>query len=141
MACETVMDARLWNIGVKVADVSAEIAFFAALGGRLLLHEKLTTPDGSFEYGLLEFGGTRLFLTPETVFEGRLASPLPYGLTHAVFEVADLDAEVERLAALGTEVLIAPQEISAGLGSRRIAFFRSPGGLVFEVMQIRESLV
>jgi hypothetical protein len=38
-------------------------------------------------------------------------------------------------------VLIAPVEISAGLGSRRIAFFRSPGGLVFEVMQIRESLV
>jgi catechol 2,3-dioxygenase-like lactoylglutathione lyase family enzyme len=133
--------ARLWNIGVKVADVAAEIAFFAALGGKLLLHEKLTTPDGAFEYALLEFGGTRLFLTPETVFENRLADPPPYGLTHAVFEVADLDAEVERLAALGTAILIAPQEISAGLGSRRIAFFRSPGGLVFEVMQIRESLV
>jgi len=135
------VDARLWNIGVKVADVAAEIAFFAALGGKLLLHEKLTTPDGSFEYALLEFGGTRLFLTPETVFERRLANPPPHGLTHAVFEVADLDMEVERLAALGTEVLIAPQEITAGLGSRRIAFFRSPGGLVFEVMQIRESLV
>ena len=45
------------------------------------------------------------------------------------------------LATLGTEVLILPVEISAGFGTRRIAFFRSPGGLVFEVMQIIESLV
>jgi hypothetical protein len=28
-------------------------------------------------------------------------------------------------------------EIDAGLGSRRLAFCRSPGGVVFEVMQIR----
>jgi hypothetical protein len=45
------------------------------------------------------------------------------------------------LLALGTDVLIPPMEISAGIGSRRLAFFRSPGGLVFEVMQIRESFV
>jgi hypothetical protein len=53
-----------------------------------------------------------------------------------VFEVADLGPEVERLTALGTEVLLPPTEITAAFGSRRIAFFRSPGGLVFEVMQI-----
>ena len=43
---------------------------------------------------------------------------------------------MERLNALGTEVLIPPVDITAGFGSRRIAFFRSPGGLIFEVMQI-----
>ncbi len=134
-------DARLWNIGIKVADVKAEADYFVALGARLRLHERLTTPDGTFEYALLDFGGTRLFITPKTVFEDRLTSPPPAGLTHAVFEVADLDAEVERLRSLGTEVLISPTEISASLGSRRIAFFRSPGGLVFEVMQIHVSLV
>ena len=58
------------------------------------------------------------------------------GLTHAVFEVAELAPEVERLTALGTEVLLPPTEITARFGRRRIAFFRSPGGLVFEVMQI-----
>ena len=63
------------------------------------------------------------------------------GLTHAVFAVNDLEKELERLLALGTEVLIPPMEISAGIGSRRLAFCRSPGGLVFEVMQIHESLV
>ena len=135
------MDGKLWNIGVKVRDVEAEAAYFVALGGRLRLHERLTTPDGEFEYALVDFAGTRLFLTPKTVFEDRLPNPLPEGLTHAVFEVTDVDQELERLSALGTEILIEPVEISAGLGSRRIAFCRSPGGLVFEVMQIRESRV
>ena len=135
------MDARLWNIGMKVKDVQAEVDYFVELGGRLRVHERLSTPDGEFEYALVDFGATRLFLTPKTVFEDRLSSPLPEGLTHAVFEVSDLDKELERLLDLGTEVLIPPMEISAGIGSRRLAFFRSPGGLVFELMQIRESLV
>ena len=135
------LDAKLWNIGVRVADVQAEADYFVALGGRLRLHERLTTPDGEFEYALVEFGGTRLFLTPKTVFEHKLPSPPPDGLTHVVFEVVDLEREMERLLALGSEVLIPPTEISAAIGSRRICFLRSPGGLVFEVMQIREGLV
>jgi len=135
------VDAQLWNIGVKVADVTAESAYFVALGARLLAHERLMTPQGESEYALLEFGGTRLFLTPKPIFEDRLPASPPHGLTHAVFEVEDLDREVERLAALGTQVLIAPTEISGAFGSRRIAFFQSPGGLVFEVLQItREAL-
>ena len=140
MKGETV-DARLWNIGVKVADVPAEVGYFVSLGGQLRVHERLTTPDGEFEYALVDFGGTRLFLTPKTVFEHRLPTPPPEGLTHAVFEVSDLDKELARLVELGTEILIPPVDISAGIGSRQLAFCRSPGGLVFEVMQIHESLV
>lgn len=135
------MDARLWNIGIKVRDVKAEADYYVALGADLRVHETLATPDGTFEYALLDFAGTRLFLTPVTVFEHKLREPLPDGLTHAVFEVADVDAELARLVALGTEVLIPPTEISAALGTRRIAFCRSPGGLVFEILQIRESRV
>ncbi len=135
------MEARLWNIGMKVEDVQAEVDYFVSLGARLRLHERLATPDGEFEYALLDFAGTRLFLTPKTVFEDRLPVPPPHGLTHAVFEVDDVDAELERLVGLGTEVLVPPIDMSAGLGSRRLAFCRSPGGLVFEVMHIHESLV
>jgi hypothetical protein len=40
--------------------------------------------------------------------------------------------------AAGATVLIEPTEIVASFGARRIAFFRSPGGLVFEMMQIHE---
>jgi catechol 2,3-dioxygenase-like lactoylglutathione lyase family enzyme len=135
------MEAKLWNIGAKVAKLQAEIDYFVALGGRLRLHEKLTADGSDFEYALIDFAGTRLFLTPKTVFEDRLPSPPAEGLTHAVFEVNDLQKELERLKDLGTEILIPPTEITAGIGTRRIAFCRSPGGLVFEVMQIHESLV
>ncbi len=133
------MEAQLWNIGVKVADVAAEIDFYVALGGRLMLHEKLATPEGEAEYAIVVFGGTRLFLTPKPIFEDRLDLPPQNGLTHAVFEVTALEPEVERLLAGGAQMLIPPTAIEAGFGKRRLAFFRSPGGLVFEVMEIEES--
>lgn len=135
------MDGKLWNIGMRVADVAAETGYFTAAGGRVRVHEKFTTPDGDFEYALVEFGGTRLFITARTVFEHKLKGKLADGVTHIVFEVDDVDAEFARLVALGSEVLLAPHEISAGFGSRRIAFLRTPGGVVFEVMTIRTNLV
>jgi catechol 2,3-dioxygenase-like lactoylglutathione lyase family enzyme len=138
---EDEMDGKLWNIGIKTQDIHADIAYFRSAGGSLRIHETLETPTGRFEYAIVEFCGTRLFLTPRTVFEHQLPADLPPGLTHAVFEVADVDMALAQLKSLGTEVLIEPTEISAGLGSRRICFCRSPGGLVFEVMQIRESRI
>jgi catechol 2,3-dioxygenase-like lactoylglutathione lyase family enzyme len=130
------MDAKLWNLGMKVVDVDREVAFFEGLGAKLLLRERRDTPAGEVDYALLAFGGTRIFLTPKTVFEGALPETLNTGLTHAVFEVADLAHEIERLKGLGTEMLLPPAEISAGFGTRKISFFRSPGGLVFEIMEI-----
>lgn len=135
------MDGKLWNIGIRTADVANEIAYFESLGGILKVHEKLSTKDGTFEYAVMEFGGTRLFLTPKTVFEHALEEPLQDGLTHAVFEVADVDTTLAELVSKGTQVLLEPIEVDAGLGSRRLAFCRSPGGVVFEVMQIRVNRV
>jgi predicted enzyme related to lactoylglutathione lyase len=132
------MTGQLWNIGMKVEDVDQEAEFLVSLGGRVLYRERLETAAGEIDYALVAFGGTRIFLTPRTVFEDALAGPLHAGLTHAVFEVEKLEPEVERIAALGTEMLLPPTEITAAFGTRRIAFFRSPGGLVFEVMEIVE---
>jgi len=133
------MKGRLWNIGCKVADVQSEIAFYVGLGGRLMLHEQLKTAVGAFEYAIVLFGDTRIFLTPKPIFEDKLEAGRQHGLTHVVFEVEDLEPEVARLQAGGAEMLMPPTDIAAGLGRRRIAFFRSPGGLIFEVMQIEES--
>ena len=135
------MDGKLWNIGIRVADIEKEVSYFKALGAVLRVQETLATKDGQFEYALLDFGGTRLFLTPKTVFEHALPEPPSDGLTHAVFEVEDVDATLRELVAQGTEILVSPMEIEAGLGSRRLAFCRSPGGVVFEVMQIRVNRV
>lgn len=135
------VQGRLWNIGAKTGDMRADLHFFEQLGGEVLLHEMLSGPDGDSEYALLNLCGTRILLTPEPLYEGKLAEPLRAGLAHAVFEVDDLDGEYARLVAQGTEVLIEPALITAGFGTRRIAFFRSPGGLIFEVMQVLESKV
>lgn len=135
------MEASLWNIGLKVQDLDREIRFWEGLGGRLLLRESLAGPDGEAEYALLEYGGTRYFLTAQPLFEARLDTPLAPGLTHAVFEVANLEQAYRHIVAQGTQVLVEPTELKAGFGSRRIALFRSPNGLIFEVMQILEAKV
>lgn len=135
------MQSKLWNIGLTARDMERELGFLTGLGAKLLLREKFSGPDGESEYALLEFGGTRLFVTPKPVFEDRLDSPLAPGLSHAVFEVADVDAELENAVGQGATVLLGPAEITAGFGSRRIAFLRSPGGFIFELLQIRESKV
>lgn len=135
------MEASLWNIGVKTENLDQEVSFWEGLGARTLVRETLTGPDGEAEYALLEFGKTRLFLTRNPLFEARLDYQLLSGLTHAVFEVDDLDREYQRIVALGPEVLVEPTQLSAGFGSRRIALFRSPNGLIFEVMQILEAKV
>lgn len=135
------MQGTLWNIGMKVEDVDEEVAFFATLGAVTLIRERVVTDGGELDYALIAFGGTRIFMTPKPIFEDKLPEPPPYGLTHAVFEVEDLGREVERLTALGAEVLLPPTEIEAAFGRRKLAFFRSPGGLVFETMQIVSSTV
>lgn len=135
------MQAKLWNIGLTARDVDRELDFLTGLGAKLLLREKFSAPDGESEYALLEFGGTRLFVTPRPVFEDRLDQPLMPGLSHAVFEVENVDAEMEKVLAQGATLLLGPAEITAGFGSRRIAFLRSPGGFIFELLQIRESQV
>jgi len=135
------MQPKLWNIGLTARDMEGELAFLIGLGARLVLREKFAGPDGESEYALLEFGGTRIFLTPKPVFEDRLDRALSPGLTHAVFEVEDVDAECRRVMAEGASLLLGPSEISAAFGARRIAFLRSPGGFIFELLQIRESKV
>ena len=136
------MNATLWNIGMKVDDIDSEITFWENIEGKLILRETFTTPDGEeADYAFVDFGGTRIFLTPKTVFEDKLDHKLTPGLTHAVFEVEDLDQEYERLTALGLEVLVERVEISAAFGSRRLAFFRSPNGMVFELLQILEAKI
>jgi catechol 2,3-dioxygenase-like lactoylglutathione lyase family enzyme len=132
------MDARLWNLGAKVADVDRDAAFFVSLGAKLLIREKAATPAGEIDYAIVALGDTRILLTPKTVFEDALPDGLAPGLTHAVFEVAELTREAEEARAAGAMELLPPTEVKARFGCRKIAFFRSPGGIVFEIMQVLE---
>jgi catechol 2,3-dioxygenase-like lactoylglutathione lyase family enzyme len=126
----------LWNIGIKVADLDAEVAFLQNLGGELVRREYVTVEGETVEYAEFRLGGVRTLLFQKLVFEGKLEGGVRPGLTHAVYEVDDFDAEYARIKALGARELIAPVEIGAAGGRRKLAFFLSPNGLVFEILQI-----
>lgn len=131
----------LWNIGCKATDVRAESEFLQRLGARLRLHETLPGAAGPVEYAILEFGGTRVLFTPDPVFSGAVDHELHPGLTHAVFEVDDHDAACAAALRAGARQLTETRVFEAGFGKRRVAFFQSPGGLVFEALKIIEGRI
>lgn len=129
---------KLWNIGAKVTDVGAEAEFLQRLGGRLRMHETLPGLDGPIEYAFVDIGSTRVMLTPTPVYEKALGRSVIPGLAHAVFTVADHAAACEAIEAAGARPLTAPRVIEASFGVRDVAFFSSPGGIIFEALHIIE---
>lgn len=126
----------LWNIGIKVTDLDREVAFLEAAGAELLLREKIKVGDGVLEYAMLKFGGVRILAFPTVAFENKIAHPVFPGLTHAVYETDNFDREYQHLQQIGAAVLIEPTFVQGGFGSRRLAFFESPGGFVFEIIEV-----
>jgi catechol 2,3-dioxygenase-like lactoylglutathione lyase family enzyme len=136
------MIKALWNLGVKTTNLEADLDFLQKVGATIVLRDKLPVDAGeALDYAIVRLGGVRLLLFPKVIFEDQVPGGVAPGLTHAVFEVDDLAAEYARLQALGGQVLLEPRLAQAGFGSRQIAFFRSPGGLVIEMIQIIENKV
>jgi catechol 2,3-dioxygenase-like lactoylglutathione lyase family enzyme len=132
---------RIWTLGAKVPDLDREIAFIRALGGELVLDDHIPFHGETFRVPLLRFGDKYLHIAERMVYEEDLAAPLANGLCHVVFMVDDLDAARERALAAGAHEITAPTRVSAGFGTRDVGFFRSPGGILFELIRIREDRV
>ncbi len=132
------MIKHLWNIGLKILDLDTELKFLEQMGATIVLRDTLPADGDALEYAIVRLADVRLLLFPSVIFENAVPGGVAPGLTHAVFEVDDVEAEFARIKGLGAEVLLEPTFAKAGFGSRRIAFFRSPGGMVFEVMQVLE---
>jgi len=132
------MIKHLWNIGLKILDLDTELKFLEQMGATIVLRDTLPADGDALEYAIVRLADVRLLLFPSVIFENQVAGGVAPGLTHAVFEVDDVEAEFARIKGLGAEVLLEPTFAKAGFGSRRIAFFRSPGGMIFEVMQVLE---
>jgi catechol 2,3-dioxygenase-like lactoylglutathione lyase family enzyme len=129
------MIKELWNLGLKVISLDREVAFLQNVGAMLVSRENIFVAGERRECAILTLGGTRLLLFESVAFERSVPEGVRPGLSHAVYEVDDIDAEYARICALGAEVLIEPTEVSVSSGRRRLAFFRSPSGFVFEIMQ------
>ncbi len=132
---------RIWTLGAKVPDLDREIAFVRALGGELVLDDRIPFHGEKFRVPLLRFGDKYLHIAERMVYEAELSAPLGNGLCHVVFAVEDLEAARDRALAAGAHEIAAPTRVSAGFGTRDVGFFRSPGGILFELIRILEDKV
>jgi len=125
----------VWNLGVKVRDLDGELSFLRACGATRVEKGSIPSPDGDQAYGLAFLGSQRILLFPRLIYEGALPEPPKFGLAHAVYEVKDVAAALERFRANGITPFWGPTDLSTPFGRRRIVFFRSPSGFVFETFE------
>ena len=132
---------KIWTLGAKVPDLDAEIAFVEKLGGELVLDDRIPFGEREFRVPLLRLGDKYLHIAEEMVYESSLESPLPNGLCHVVFEVDDLEGTRRVALDSGATEITPPARVRAGFGTRDVAFLRSPGGILFELIRITDNAV
>jgi catechol 2,3-dioxygenase-like lactoylglutathione lyase family enzyme len=124
---------KLWNVGGKVADLNLEETFLRAMGADVVGRQPVFVDGEEGELLFTQVGDTRVLVFEEVNYERALDHPLKNGWTHIVFEVDDFDATFERLSAAGGRVIQGPSVVDATFSKRKIAFFESPGGCIYEV--------
>ncbi|MBD15339.1 MAG: hypothetical protein CMJ72_09265 [Planctomycetaceae bacterium] len=126
----------LWTIGVKVPDLEKELQFHREIGNEIVLDETLNIDGTDYRIPLIKMGDKYLHLAEVMVYETELGMELPYGPTHLVYISDNFEADVDKFASAGATPIREPAEVSAGFGDRKVAFFRSPSGWIFEVAEI-----
>ena len=136
------MIRRFDHVGVTVADLDAAVDFFVGLGLRLdgrtfvegeFLDTVCGIPDSRTEVAMLvpEGGGTMLelsrWLRPDHEPGSPEARPTVLGLRNVCFEVDDLRATVDRLAADGYGLV---GDVGEYEGIWKMAYVRGPEGII-----------
>jgi catechol 2,3-dioxygenase-like lactoylglutathione lyase family enzyme len=124
-----------WNLGVKVKDLDADLAFLEACGATQIKKGTIPRPEGEALFGMAFLGPQRLLLFPHVIYEDKLSEPLKNGLTHVVYEVDNVYDVLDRFKQQGVTPFWGPEDLSTPFGRRRVVFFRSPSGLIFENFQ------
>jgi catechol 2,3-dioxygenase-like lactoylglutathione lyase family enzyme len=138
---------RFDHVGITVADLDRALAFFVGLGleveGRMFMEGEFVDtvigiPDSRSEIVMLRppDGGARLelasFVRPDHVPGSPAAMANELGLRNVAFEVDDLQAAVDRLAADGYGLV-------GGIGEYehawRMAYVRGPEGIVVSLSE------
>lgn len=132
---------KLWNFAAKVPNLDSEVSFLKAMGAYVVVDEVLHVEDRDFRVVLLRWGDKYMHLFENAVYEHRLDSPRQHGLCHVVFEVDDIDGLRQTALQAGAREIMPKSFISAGFGTRDVVFLRSPGGVLFELIKVREHRV
>jgi catechol 2,3-dioxygenase-like lactoylglutathione lyase family enzyme len=138
---------RFDHVGITVADLNRATAFFVGLGleveGRMLMEGEFVDtvigiPDSSSEIVMLRppDGGAGLelssFVRPDHEPGSPAAMPTELGLRNVAFEVDDLQAALDRLAADGYGLI-------GGVGQYehvwRMAYVRGPEGIIVSLAE------
>jgi len=135
------MLTRLWTIGVKVPDLEKELEFHRKIGNSLVLDETLEVNGQRFRIPLIRMGDKYMHLAEKMVYENLLDQALPCGITHLVYRSNSFDEDVRIALEAGSKLVGDIATISAGFGDRRVAFFRAPGGWIFEIIQVLQDRV
>lgn len=131
------LDARLEHVAIAVPDLEAAIAVYSALLGRPDSGRESVESEG-VRVAFFDLDGPRLELLEATGEEtpvGRFLQRRGPGLHHIAFEVADIEAALERCRAAGLQpVGEAPR---MGAGGRKVAFLHpgGTGGVLIELSQ------
>jgi methylmalonyl-CoA epimerase len=131
---------RIDHIGVAVEDLDAAIALYEQSFEMELAHRETVESQG-VEAVLLDVGDGHVELLaplgPDTPVGKYLARKGP-GLHHVAYAVDDVDAELERLAGAGIELIDA--EARTGIRGSRVAFLhpRATGGVLTEIVEPAE---
>ena len=125
---------RLHHVGIAVADLEASVATYTALFGATVEH-RAAVPDQGVEACSLLLGAGRVELLQPLGGDtpvGRFLERRGPGLHHVAFAVADVGAELARLAAAGVELI--DREPRTGLFGLQVAFVhpQATGGVLAE---------
>ncbi len=128
----------LWAIGSKVADPLAEAAFFEALGAE----RKSVDRRGGNVVVFMTLGGVNFHLTNRLRYEtdGATQAGWPTGLAHFVLDVTDMQDLADKAVSLGATQVHPRLHLTAAHGEMKAAFLRSPGGILFQLVErLREA--
>jgi hypothetical protein len=135
------MLTRLWTIGVKVPDLEKELNFHQRMGNSVVLDETLHVNGQRFRIPLIRMGDKYMHLAEKMVYESLLDQVLPCGITHLVYRSNSFEEDVQTALGAGSTLVGEIATISAGFGDRRVAFFRAPGGWIFEIIEVLKDRV
>ena len=131
------MFSRIDHVGVAVADLDAAIALHEQTYAMRLVHRETVTEQG-VEAVLLDVGENHVeLLLPlgDDTPVGRFLAKRGPGLHHVAYQVADIDAALDRLRGLGVRLIDEAPRI--GIRGSRVAFLHpsATGGVLTELVE------
>ena len=133
------MVKQIEHLGIAVESIDATVKTFETLLGTECYKEEMVESEG-VRTAFLMVGTSKIELLEATNEDSAIAKYLQKnrgGFHHVAFEVDDIDAELERLAGEGFQLI--HQTPKGGADNKRIAFLhpKSTHGLLVELCQER----